>query len=95
MTSANFDNDHHDDFPGTTTTTTPWVTLTESVRAPAYVELRIHDPTTIANFLQYAFSRDFRKKGMINLSTYLRQYRLVATMTNYGENEGLTEGQCR
>jgi hypothetical protein len=25
--------------------------------------------------LQYAFSRDFRKKGMIALNTYLRQYR--------------------
>lgn len=26
---------------------------------------------------RYAFSRDFRKKGMINLGTYMRQYQLV------------------
>lgn len=26
---------------------------------------------------QYAFSRDFKKKGMIPLSTYLRQYKSV------------------
>lgn len=26
---------------------------------------------------RYAYSRDFRKKGMINLSTYMRQYRSV------------------
>ena len=27
--------------------------------------------------LQYAFSRDFRKKGSIALNTYLRQYQSV------------------
>jgi len=26
--------------------------------------------------LQYAFSRDFKKKGMINVSTYIRQYKV-------------------
>ena len=26
---------------------------------------------------RYAFSRDFKKKGMIALSTYLRQYKYV------------------
>lgn len=37
--------------------------------------------------LQYAFSRDFRKKGFIALNTYLRQYRLVARGTD-GSNSG-------
>lgn len=29
---------------------------------------------------RYAFSRKFRQKGMIRLSTYLRQYRYVAAV---------------
>ena len=32
--------------------------------------------------LQYAFSRNFRQKGMIQMSTYLRQYKYVATRTS-------------
>lgn len=31
--------------------------------------------------LQYAFARDFRRKGMIPLSTYLREYRFVLSDT--------------
>jgi len=41
---------------------------------------------------RYAFSRDFRKKGMINLSTYLRQYRvgdIVDIKVNGAQQKGL------
>jgi len=31
-----------------------------------------------ANNNQYAFSRDFKKKGMIKLSTYLRNYKYAS-----------------
>jgi large subunit ribosomal protein L21e len=36
---------------------------------------------------RYAFSRGFREKGMIRLSTYLRQYKYVGS-TRDGANAG-------
>lgn len=67
-----------------------WVTLTESERAPAYVQRRTHCPDVELTKYQYAFSRNFRQKGMIALNTYLRQYQCVncdetlqATETDY------------
>lgn len=41
--------------------------------------------------MQYAFSRDFRKKGMIALSTYLKQYKvgdIVDIKTNGAVQKG-------
>ena len=33
---------------------------------------------------RYAFSRGFREKGMIRLSTYLKQYKYVGAFSNNG-----------
>lgn len=40
--------------------------------------------------LQYAFARDFRRKGMIPLTTYLREYRYVSAETESSWDLGLT-----
>lgn len=37
---------------------------------------------------RYAFARGFRQKGMIPLSTYLRQYKYVAALENEGDVAG-------
>lgn len=44
--------------------------------------------------MQYAFSRDFRKKGMIALSTYLKQYKvgdIVDIKTNGAVQKGYVQ----
>ena len=46
------------------------------LRPPSFYRLLCGSLLTIAS-LQYAFSRQFKKKGMIKLSTYLRQYKYV------------------
>lgn len=46
--------------------------------------------------MQYAFSRDFRKKGMIALSTYLKQYKvgdIVDIKTNGAVQKGYVNNQ--
>jgi hypothetical protein len=63
--------------PVSTDNDSRWVTHTESERAPAYVQRRNHCLDIELTKFQYAFSRNFRQKGMIALNTYLRQYQCV------------------
>jgi hypothetical protein len=51
-----------------------WVIQLVSARVLGMLDLQ-HEIGQLTNRLSYAFSRDFKKKGMIKLSTYLRQYK--------------------
>ncbi|CRK19040.1 hypothetical protein BN1708_012493 [Verticillium longisporum] len=68
-----------DDHPSDDNIPTRWVTLRVFARVRVYVTISEYQLSIERNAdgsAQYAFSRNFRQKGMIKLSTYLRQYRV-------------------
>merc|ERR1712225_71449 len=54
--------------------------------------VKMGHPAGLRAGTRYAFSRDFRKKGMIKLSTYLRQYKvgdIVDIKNNGAQQKGM------
>merc|ERR1712169_77652 len=56
--------------------------------------VKMGHPAGLRAGTRYAFSRDFRKKGMIKLSTYLRQYK-VGDIVDIKANGAVQKGKHR